>query len=99
MTSARFIAACLQMRSGRDPLANRDAAVRLAREAAAQGAQFVQTPEMTSLIERDRAQLFQKVGPHALDPTLSALREVARERRLVIHVGSIAVRAGDRIAN
>jgi predicted amidohydrolase len=99
MTFPRFTAACLQMRSGRDPLKNRDDAVALARAAASQGAHFVQTPEMTSLLERNRAEFFNKVGPEAMDPTLQALREVARERRLVVHVGSIAVKAGEKIAN
>jgi predicted amidohydrolase len=99
MTATRFTAACVQMRSGRDPIRNRDAAVAMAREAADRGAHFVQTPEMTSLLERNRAALFEKVGPEAQDPTLNALREVARERGIVVHVGSIAVRAGDRIAN
>jgi predicted amidohydrolase len=99
MTATRFTAACVQMRSGRDPIRNRDAAVAMAREAADRGAHFVQTPEMTSLLERNRAALFEKVGPEAQDPTLNALREVARERGIVVHVGSIAVKAGDRIAN
>ncbi len=40
----RFTAACVQMRSGRDPLANRDAAAALVREAAGRGAHYVQTP-------------------------------------------------------
>ncbi|MDB5557535.1 MAG: amidohydrolase, partial [Enterovirga sp.] len=58
MTAQTFVAACAGMRSGRDPVANRDAAVALVREAASRGAQFVQTPEMTSLVERSRASLF-----------------------------------------
>src|SRR3712207_6636514 len=95
----RFIAACVQMRSGRDPLANRDAAAALVREAAAQGAHYVQTPEMTSLVERSRAALFDKVGPEERDPTLAALRETAREKGVVVHVGSLAVRAGEKVAN
>jgi predicted amidohydrolase len=99
MTATRFIAACAQMRAGRDPLANRDAAVALVREAAENGAHFVQTPEMTSLVERSRALLFEKIGPEERDPTLLALREVARERGIVVQVGSIAVRSGDKIAN
>ena len=100
MTQPRsFVAACASMRSGRDPLKNRDAAVALVREAAGQGAQYVQTPEMTSLVERSRAALFDKIGPEDRDPTLAALREAARERGVVVHIGSLAVRAGDKVAN
>ena len=87
------------MRSGRDPLENRDAAVALVREAADKGAHFVQTPEMTSLVERRPGELFDKVGPEEHDPMLAALREVARERGIVVQIGSIAVREGDKIAN
>jgi predicted amidohydrolase len=95
----RFIAACVQMRSTRDPLANRDAAFSGVREAAAQGAHYVQTPEMTSLVERDRASLFSKVTPLESDPTIAALRETARALDIVVHVGSVAVKEGDKIAN
>jgi predicted amidohydrolase len=99
MPGQTFIAACIGMRSGRDPLANRDAAVSLIEEAAAAGASYVQTPEMTSLVERSRKDLFEKVGPEERDATLTALREVARKRRITVHVGSIAVRSGDKLAN
>ena len=99
MHPTRFTAACIQMRSGRDVLKNRDDAVVLVREAAAQGADFAQTPEMTSLVCRDRAELFAKVGPEAQDPVLAALREVARERGIEVHLGSIAVKDGDKVAN
>jgi deaminated glutathione amidase len=100
MTASRpFVAACAQMRSGRDPLKNRDAAVALFREAAGQGAHYVQTPEMTSLVERSREALFRKIGPQEQDPTLAGLREVARERGVMVHVGSIAVRSGEKVAN
>lgn len=99
MTQTRFTAACVQMRSGRDPLQNRDAAVALVREAADRGAHYVQTPEMTSLVVRDRAELFDKIGHEAQDATLAALREVARERGIVVHIGSLAVKEGDKVAN
>ncbi|MET0259171.1 MAG: carbon-nitrogen hydrolase family protein [Methylobacterium sp.] len=95
----KFVAACVQMRSGRDPLVNRDAAVTAIREAAGRGAHYVQTPEMTSLVERDRARLFETVGPQETDATLAGLREVARETGVFVHVGSLAIRTGDRIAN
>ncbi|WP_051092925.1 carbon-nitrogen hydrolase family protein [Methylobacterium sp. 77] len=94
-----FVAACVQMRSGCDPLANRDAAVALVREAASQGAHYVQTPEMTSLVVRDKASLFANVSEQDEDVTLSALRDIAREQGIVVHIGSLAVRNGDKIAN
>jgi deaminated glutathione amidase len=87
------------MRSGRDPLANRDAAVALVREAASGGAHYVQTPEMTSLVERSREALFQKIGPEERDPTLAGLREVARETGVFVHAGSLAIKVGDKVAN
>ena len=100
MSDARsFVAACAGMRSGRDPLRNRDDAVALVREAADRGAHYVQTPEMTSLVERSRAALFERIGPEENDPTLAALRDVARARGIVVHIGSLPVRAGDRVAN
>ncbi len=99
MTAPRFVAACVQMRSGRDPAQNRDAAVAGIREAAERGAQYVQTPEMTSLLERDRPSLFQKIREPENDSTLGALRDVARERGVVVHVGSLAVKNGDKVAN
>ncbi|GJD91134.1 MULTISPECIES: carbon-nitrogen hydrolase family protein [Methylobacterium] len=94
-----FVAACVQMRSGREPLANRDAAVAGVREAAAAGAQYIQTPEMTSLVERSRERLFAVVTEQEADPTLAALREAARETGAVVQVGSLAIRNGDKVAN
>ncbi|MEE7503016.1 carbon-nitrogen hydrolase family protein [Methylobacterium mesophilicum] len=99
MPESRFTAACVQMRSGRDPAANRDAAVAGVREAAARGAAYVQTPEMTSLVERSRERLFAHITTEEQDQTLAALREVARRTGTVVQIGSIAVRSGDKIAN
>jgi len=97
--SRSFVAACVQMRSGRDVARNRDEVVARVREAADRGANLVQTPEMTSLVERSREALFEKVGPQERDPVLAALRGVARERGIVVQIGSIAVRNGDKVAN
>jgi predicted amidohydrolase len=97
--SGSFVAACVQMRSGRDVSKNRDDAVAMVRQAADQGAHLVQTPEMTSLVERSREALFEKVGPQERDPVLAALRGVARERGVFVQIGSIAVRNGDKVAN
>lgn len=94
-----LVVACVQMRSGRDPAANRDAAVALVREAADRGAAYVQTPEMTALLERDKAALFDKIRTQDDDETVAALRAVARERRITVHLGSLALRASDKVAN
>lgn len=99
MPERRFTAACVQMRSGRDPGANRDAAVAGVREAARSGAHYVQTPEMTSLVERSRERLFAHVTVAEQDPTLAGLRQTARDTGVMVHVGSLAVRSGDKIAN
>ncbi|GJD36910.1 carbon-nitrogen hydrolase family protein [Methylobacterium aerolatum] len=94
-----FIAACVQMRSGRDPAANRDAAVAGVREAASRGARLIQTPEMTSLVERGRTRLFEAITAEEADPTLAGLREAAREAGAFIQIGSLAIRVGDKVAN
>ena len=99
MTARPFVAACAQMRSGRDPLKNRDDAVALIREAASRGAHYVQTPEMTSLVERSREALFEKICSEDRDPTLAGLREVAREKGVWVHAGSLAIKVGEKVAN
>ncbi|MCJ2139156.1 carbon-nitrogen hydrolase family protein [Methylobacterium sp. E-066] len=99
MPERRFTAACVQMRSGRDPAANCDAAIAGVREAASRGAHYVQTPEMTSLVERSRERLFAHVTVEDQDATLAGLRQTARDSGVMVHIGSIAVRSGDKIAN
>ena len=54
----KFRAALVQLRTGRDVIRNIDAAAKLVREATALGADYVQTPEQTSLMELDRKSLF-----------------------------------------
>jgi predicted amidohydrolase len=95
-----FVAALVGLRSGRSVAANIDTATRLIGEAADAGAAYVQTPEMTSILERDRKALFAAVSEEARDPALAAFRELARARKIWLHVGSLAVRSeGERVAN
>ena len=99
-STATFRVGLVQMRSGRTPAANLDAAAKLIREAKAGGADYVQTPEMTNLCERSRADMLAAITPEAQDPTLAALRELARSLAVWLHVGSLAVKLpGDRAAN
>ena len=99
MTAPRFTAACVQMRSTRDPLRNRDDAVRLIREAAAAGAQFVQTPEVTNLCERDTKRLRETSQSEDQHDVLAGLRQAARETKVWLQIGSLSVKAGEKIAN
>ncbi|TDR95035.1 carbon-nitrogen hydrolase family protein [Enterovirga rhinocerotis] len=95
-----FKAACVTMRSGRDPAANLDAATRMIHEAAAAGASFVQTPEITNLCDRNRPAVLEKTTTEDRDATLAGLRETARELAITLHIGSLALRSsGDRLAN
>ncbi|MFO1185473.1 MAG: carbon-nitrogen hydrolase family protein [Bauldia sp.] len=87
--------AVAQMRSGREVGANIAAMEALVRQAAAAGAVYVQTPEMTNIVERDRDTLLATVRPEDSDPTLARARELASQLGIHIHLGSLAVR-GDR---
>lgn len=95
-----FVAACVQMRSGVDARANIDAAVTMIREAAAAGATYVQTPEMSNVVNRSRDGLFAMLAPEERDPMLAAFRALATELRITIHAGSLAVlRPDGKVAN
>ncbi len=72
MKASPFVAALVQMRSGIDPAANLVDASRLIREAAAAGAQYVQTPEITTLMETERTRLFASVQPQEGNTAIAA---------------------------
>jgi predicted amidohydrolase len=94
-----FKAAAVQMRSGTSVERNAETFEAMVREAAANGAQYIQTPEMTGALMRDRASLKASLRDDAGDPIASAARRLARELGVHIHVGSTAISAGDKIAN
>jgi predicted amidohydrolase len=95
-----FKAAMIQMRSGLQPAANIDAAARMIGEAKSAGADYVQTPEMTNVMEVKRERLFSTIVPEEQDPSLATFRELARKLGIFVHVGSLAIKAGpERAAN
>lgn len=95
-----FTAALIQMRSARAVAANLDAATKLIREAKAGGADYVQTPEMTNIMEAKREALFAAIAPEEHDTTLASFRALARELKIHLHIGSMAVKASpERAAN
>jgi deaminated glutathione amidase len=98
--SATFRVGLIQMRSGRDPRGNIDSAVKLIGEAKAAGADYVQTPEMTNIMEVKREALFGALAPEEQDASLAAFRETARAHRLWLHVGSLALKVSpDKAVN
>jgi predicted amidohydrolase len=97
---ATFTAAAVQMRSGTDIAANVAAMEELVREAAARGATYVQTPEMTGALVRDRAALRAMLRPQAEDAVAQAGARLAAELGITLHIGSAAIALDDgKVAN
>src|SRR5947209_12091087 len=100
MTASTFRVGLIQMRSGRVPSANMDAAAKLIGEAKSGGADYVLTPEMTNIMEVSREKLFATIVAEESDATLATFRELARALGIYVHVGSLAVKvSADKAAN
>lgn len=98
--SGKFKVGLIQMRSGLTPAANVDAAAKLIAEAKSSGADYVQTPEMTNILAIKREDLFAAISPEENNPSLTALRDLARRHGIFVHVGSLAIKTNaDRAAN
>src|ERR1700760_2107198 len=91
--SAPFTAAMVQMCTSLSPEASFRQAEALIREAAVKGADYVQTPEVSNLIQKNRKALFELLAAQEDDASLKAYRDLARELKIHIHVGSLALRA------
>jgi deaminated glutathione amidase len=92
---AIFRAAAVQMRTGIDVTENVAEAERLIRAAAAAGADYVLTPEMTTVLDRDRDRLMQAIRPEESDRSLTRFRGLASELRIHLHIGSMAIKLGE----
>ncbi|WP_187969305.1 carbon-nitrogen hydrolase family protein [Aquibium microcysteis] len=95
-----FKVAVLQMRSGMDPSANAATFETMVREAAARGARYVQSPEMTGGLVRNREALLSMVKSEAEDVIVGTAARLAADLGIAIHIGSTAIALADgRIAN
>jgi deaminated glutathione amidase len=95
-----FRVGLVQMTTGRDVAKNLVDASQLIRDAAKVGAHYVQTPEITTLMERDAAKLFVATRSEDGNPALAHFQALARELKIWLHIGSIGVAvAPDKIAN
>lgn len=88
------------MNSGVDAERNLATLERLAREAADAGAAYALSPEVTVVFAENREGLRHSAGPFANNPAIACCRRLARETRLWLHLGSLAVALPDgRFAN
>ena len=87
-----FTAAMVQMRTGLLPEPSLEQATRLIREAAAQGADYVQTPEVSNMMQLNRKALFEHLAGEEDDLSLKAYRALAKELNIHLHIGSLALR-------
>jgi predicted amidohydrolase len=95
-----FKAALVQLRTGLMPADNLLEATRLIREAAAQDAQYIQTPEVTNVMQENRKALFDLLASEADDASLKAFQALAAELKVHLHIGSLALKASpERAAN
>jgi predicted amidohydrolase len=88
-----FTAAMVQMRTGLLPPANLEQGTKLIREAAAQGADYVLTPEVSNMIQSNRQAMFENLAAEEDDLSLKAYRALAVELKIHLHIGSLALRA------
>src|SRR6476619_3216441 len=91
-TDLAFTAAIVQMRTGLLPEPSLEQGTRLIREAAAQGADYVLTPEVSNMMQLNRKALFEHLASEEDDKSLKAYRALAAELKIHLHVGSLALR-------
>jgi predicted amidohydrolase len=92
-TDLTFTAAMVQMRTGLLPEPSLEQAASLIREAARQGADYVQTPEVSNMMQQSRKALFEHLATEEDDRSLKAYRALAAELKIHLHIGSLALRA------
>jgi predicted amidohydrolase len=90
-----FRAACVQLRSSDDVSENIEVTSRLIREAKAQGAQFVATPENTTLMAPDGGAKLERSFSEDKDPALPAFRALAEELGIWLLIGSLAIKVSE----
>src|ERR1700756_1162586 len=88
-----FTAAMVQMRTGLLPGPSLEQGTELIREAAAHGADYVLTPEVSNMMQLNRKALFEYLTAEEDDLSLKAYRALAAELKIHLHIGSLALGA------
>ena len=91
----KFRIGLVQMRTGKTIEENLKQADSLIRDAAGRGANYVQTPENTLVMEVDAQHLLAKVLAEEKTEGVAHFSRLAKELGIWLHIGSIAVSAGD----
>src|SRR5690606_17160442 len=92
--------AAIQMCSGLDPEANLAALAPLLAEAAAAGAAYALTPEVTLLFPENRDQLRSVAAPFEGHPQLAVVGALAKQHAMFVQIGSLPIPLEDgRFAN
>ncbi len=94
----KFRVGLVQMRTGKNIEENLIQAESLIRDAASRGANYVQTPENTLVMEVDAQHLLEKILPEDKTGGVSHFSRLARELGVWLHIGSLAVKIGERHA-
>ena len=95
MSALQFRAACIQLRCGDDIAENVRAASGLIRQAHKSGAQFIATPENTSLMAVDAGAKLALAKPESDDLALRALSAVTEELGIWLLIGSLPIKLAD----
>ncbi len=96
----QFTAALVQTCTSRDVARNLSEIGALVREAASAGADYVQTPEVTTVLETDSKRMPDVILPEEGNPALGHYANLAKELGIWLHIGSMAVATDEpRYAN
>lgn len=87
--------ALIQLNVSDDPAENLPVTETLIRQAAAAGAGFVTTPEVTNIISMNREQQNSVLQTQGADATLNHLRALAQELEIWLLIGSLALKSDD----
>jgi predicted amidohydrolase len=96
MNGQKFVAGLVQLCSGREVEGNIADASALIREAAAGGAEFIATPEMTNILDTDRQRVAAIVQTEIDDPAPRAFSELAKDLGVHLLIGSLALKSAQQ---
>ena len=94
----KFRVGLVQLRTGKNIQENLVQAEGFIRDAARRGANYVQTPENTLVMEVDAQHLLEKISPEEQTEGVAQFSRLAQELRIWLHIGSLAIKVGERRA-